>query len=310
MIDATPKPAIRKARKGFFILFGRPGTGKSFRAGKCFSRKTCAILSAPNNQHFYESWLDTPEGLASGKTRAKRTIVLDRYVLTDTDRDKPYVVPDAAGDPTALPQKMLLERILEGVVKRQVREFTAGQPLTYENYIIDEGGTFWMRCFEEIIPNVRTNDGRLDTMRAHSVGAAWSVWISDLFRQVTNAGANVCMIAHDREPEPEKGKKGGARFFNQAVMKQLTADADGALLVEMVDQGKGGIEFDPNMTAAQTMAAMATANAAKNRPAERLLRLHASEDWEAKLRGLHDSMFDQIRRMELEDVLPLAGWAP
>ena len=128
--------------------------------------------------------------------------------------------------------------------------------------------------------------------------------LTDEIRQLTNVGMNVCMIAHDREPDPSKDKQGGPKFFSEGVMKQLCADADGVIMRELKDPQ---VELKLDAPPAEVQAAIA---AAKDKPSERLWRVHGSEKWAAKLRGLSDTRFGEIRRMELELILPLAGFEP
>lgn len=295
--------SYKPGRKCFGIVFGQPGGGKSHAVAKAM-QNSLAILTGPNNIMFYEQWLRSPEGQASGRGMPRRVIVIDRYVVTDSwNPDKPFMIPGPDGLATPIPQKPMFENLLGQAVRRTLTEYATRRPLTYENIFIDEGGTLWTRIFEEISPTVRTKEGVHDPRGAFNVGASWSRAVVDFARQVTNAGANFFVVAHDREPEIDKGKLGGPAFFSQGVMRQLCADADASIYREMRDIV---VPFDLTMTPDVLAASQA---AAKEAPAERLFRVHASEHWLTKIRGLPDSMFAQVRKMELEDLLTLSGYA-
>lgn len=300
------------ARKGYFLIYGPPGGGKSFAAAKTFPN-SLSILSAPNNQHFYYQWLQLPAGKASGKGLPKRVIVLDKYAMMDSGippgefgsftRPRIMVGPDQL--PIPFPQKQTFEGLLMQVARKSLYERAAGLPLTYQNVIIDEGGALWQRIFIEISATSFTKEGRHNPLGAYNLGETWSVQCVDLFRAIVMAGLNVVVVAHDKDPEPEKDKQGGPKFFSQAVMKQMTADSDGNFYRYVEDQKPPVID----MTADPAVVAAAIA-AAKRMPPKRLWRVYLSEHRESKLRGIPDEMMDQVREMDLEQIIPLSGFAP
>lgn len=289
-------------KKGYFVLFGTPGGGKSYEAAETF-QNSFSFLSAPNNQLFYEQTLPRP-----GKGPARRTVVLDRYALYDSAvPGPPKIVLGTDGLPTVLPQKTLFDNIIGQVTRRIITEGAQGLPLTYSNVIIDEAGAFWFRVFREMAATSVNSSGKLDMLKAYTALETWSTEVIDLLRQVTQFGANVCIIAHDRDPDIGADKLGGPKFPSQAVMKQLCADADGVLLRQMEDQKtvldlSGSV--DPTVLAAQMAAT------AKPQVAQRYWRAHASQHWMSKLRGLPDSAFEEIRGLPLERIITMAGFTP
>jgi hypothetical protein len=302
--------AGRLHKKGYFVLFGPPGGGKSFAGAKAF-QNGLALLSAPNNLHFYEQWLALPEGQASGKRPPRRTIVLDKYAMIDSwvppgqigSWDRPAINIGQDGLPIPIPQKTWLENLLLQAIRRGLYEKAAGLPLTYQNILLDEAGTLWTRVFEEISATSYNKEGKRDTLAAYNIGETWSRSLVDLLRAAPLAGMNVSLVAHDKDPEPEKDKQGGPKFFSQAVMKQICADADGVFHRYVEDEE---VAIDLSDPAKMALALME----AKKRPPRRRWRVYISKDWQSKFRGIPDSMMASIRDMELEDIIPLGGFAP
>jgi hypothetical protein len=118
-------------------------------------------------------------------------------------------------------------------------------------------------------------------------------------RQVLMAGMNVCLIGHDTEPDPGTKKKGGPKFPSKAIMAQLCADSDGTIMRLMEDE-----------VAALDLTAAPDQVQVKDTGPKRIWRVHGSADWLSKIRGIPDSMYEDVKTMELADILRLSGYAP
>jgi hypothetical protein len=243
------------------------------------------ISSSPNVTHFYRQWLLTPDGQASGLRPPKREVLVDLYNI---DGD---VKLAANGMPVLRPQKATIEALVTQFVTKCLQEGARGEPLTYRNLIIDEMGTLWSRAHAEIVPTCVTKSGKINTLEAHGKSAEWSSRLTDLLRQ-TLAFANVAVVAHAQEPVPAEDRKGGPKCPNQSTMHKLCADADGVLHRVLQD---AQIDID---------------DPTKSTAARRLWRVHASEHWLSKIRGLPDSDFERIAEMPLPEILKLAGFEP
>jgi len=342
-------PEYQPGKKGFFVLYGPPGGGKSTEAAKAFP-KSLHIASAPNNLQFYSQW--QPEHAAT-HALPYREIVIDEYAVTDSwsatkdqfGRIVPTLTFDAAGMPQRVPQKATLESYLAGIVQSSLLERAQGLPPTYYNLIIDESGEFWERIFAEIIPTCLSRGGAVDTRSAYVETARWSREIAGFIRQVTLAGMNVCLIAHEQDPDAVHGKKGGPKFVSQAIMKHLCSISDGNLLRDTESQSVLSLTPEtPSSPAAAPAAAPALTPALTATPADaaalatpiapvapvapaapdlaqlllgggaqqmrRIWKVHLDKNWMSKLRGIPDSMYDEVKDMELIDILRLAGFVP
>jgi hypothetical protein len=314
-VDPQGWPAYQPGPKGFFVLYGPPGGGKSTEAAKVF-QKSLHIASAVNNLQFYKMW--QPNHAVNGYQIPYREVVIDEYGVTDSwsaQRDQygqmvPQINLDANGLPVPVPQKATLEGYLIAVVQKALAERAAGLPPTYHNLIIDEGGTFWERVFREIKPTCTTQRGALDTRAAYGVTGEWSNILIGLIRQVILAGMNICLVAHDQDPDPSSGKKGGPKFVSKAIMNHLCAGADGVILREMESKvldlgsptpangnGQAAPAFDPNAANLQ-------------KAPRRIWKVHLEQNWLSKLRGIPDSMYEQVKDMELRDIIRLSGYMP
>ena len=296
--------------KGLVVPYGPPGGGKSTESLKAF-QKSLYVASAPNNAHFFKVWLKSPEGQAAGLALPHREFVYDVYANIDSwDPNKdakgepiPQIQVGANGLPVPLSTKLRLEQTLHAIATKALAERAAGQPPSYQNLIIDEAGTFWARVFEEIVPTCLTNAGKTDTRAAYGVLASWSRYMVDLMRAVLMAGMNVCLVAHDGDPDPGTGKKGGPKFPSKAIMGELCAAADIVAMREVEDrtaQVNRGANVDPG----------ALVIAPKSEGPRRIWLVHASQNWLSKIRGVPDSMFEQVKDMEFADLIRLGGYEP
>jgi hypothetical protein len=346
------------AKKGIFLLIGRPGSGKSFEAARTFQR-SFSLLSSVNNQHFYDMWLASDAGKASGKTPPVQTVLQEVYQVFDpVSMPTPFMSFAADGLPQPQPQKQWFEHWVMQLFGLFSRERAAGQPLTFQNIIIDELGTFMFRIKTEMEGMSFTKDGKINPLGAWNMLSDWTRQMIAVFRHINSCGANVVLIAHDRDPDPAKDKQGGAHMPSADVQKLLSADVDGTLIREIIDEkpklvlnlglappppptappvplsafampqakpptGPGfaaftrppsgppsGSTLDESIAAAAGPGISDIMSAAKGKPAKRCWRIMVSQHWQSKLRGVHDSMFDQLYDRDLDEILPLAGFAP
>lgn len=290
--------------KGVFVLYGPPGGGKSKEAQETF-QGSLTLATAANNLKFYKQYLSTPEG--AGLLLPKREIVLDVYATVDSagpfgpdGRPTPQMQLDGQGMPVPLPFKSRFEGMITQVVRKSLGERAQGVPSTYQNLIIDEAGVAWVRVFEEIVQSTMTAAGKANTLKAFGDLSKWSRQIMDYLRQVLMAGMNVVLVAHDGMPDAATGKKGGPKFPSQGVMSQLCADADAVIFRDIEDAGTQ-VQLNDATTA--------TVGDPRQGPV-RTWRVHGSQNWLSKIRGIPDAMFEEVRAMALTDIVKAAGFEP
>jgi hypothetical protein len=288
-------------RKGFFILFGSPGAGKSFEAAHAF-QQSLYIRSSNNILQFYEQWLKSETGQASGLGVPAVTLTLDDYFVDvvgadqywDTARQLPPLQADAAGNLVKVQQLATLQATLQAVIQECHKNRANGLPPSYNgvpirNVIIDEGSKFWMRIFSEIKPTCVAGSGNVDNFAAFNTTADWSEAFLGQLRTLPIVGVNLVFIAHDQDPDPGSGRKGGPKCVSQSIMKTMCADADGVLLRVL--------ERPPLA-------------AGVNAKPLRRWRVHAHPDWITKLRGVSDEQFEEMATMSLVDIVRYAGFEP
>jgi hypothetical protein len=259
--------------KGFFVLFGVPGSGKSTEAAQTF-QDALYISSGANVLQFYKQLAKE-----TGVALPKKEIIVDDYSI---DGKVDY---DKEGTPMKISTKQSIEGLIRGAVK------IISSERKYRNVIIDEAGTFWTRILAEITPTITGKSGSVDTRKAFGVMNDWSrECLKFLSHVITIGAANVVLIAHAQEPDEER--KGGPKFPSQGIMNQICADADGVLLRVVED---APIDLDHPMV---------------KQPPLRLWRAHASQHWLTKLRGLPDSRFEDVKSYRLKEILEQAGFEP
>lgn len=272
-------------RKGFFVLYGAPGTRKTTSALQTF-QDSLYIASSQNLDQFYNVWLKTPEGIASKKRPPKKVIVLDQYSLNGEP-----VQFDANGNMILVPQKEKFEELIVGVTRKLAQDKAAGRPPSYPNIIVDEGSVFWHRFFVELKREMtmgRTMTGVLCEKngdgRAHHFGLqTWTREVIDRFRTVVSMGANLVVICHLTEPEGKR--KGGAAMPNKNVSTILAADSHGALLAD----------FEESLDA---------------KTSKHVWRVFASADWNSKMRGISADRFEEIKYWHLEQIIREGDFEP
>lgn len=271
------KPVPGTGKKGLFVIFGVPKSGKSTEAASAL-QDSLYIMSDPNLLHFYETWLlKSPQG--AGLAMPKRQLVIDAYSVDGMPQF------DEHGNLCAIPQKDTLEKYLGMAVGRALQAKAAGQPPPWRNLVIDEAGTFWARVYSEILPTCFTKKGELNPLAAHGQIIDWTIKILDLVRQVRVCGMNVCVVAHDQEPDPQNDKKGGPKFPNQSVMRTFAAQADGVFRRAFEDR-------DPMS------------------PSARIWEIHGKQNWMTGTRGMPDTAFTAVRDASFAKVLEMNGFTP
>lgn len=267
--------------KGMFVLFGPPGLGKSTVAAETF-QDSVYLSSSPNVLQFYKQM-----AAARGLPLPRKEVVIDTYSVGGV------INTNAAGLPVPVHTKSTLESLLDQIFNRVMPEAAAKKPLTYRNLIIDEGGTFWTRVLDEIMPATLTKSGAIDTRAAYGAMGKWSNWIVNFkLRPLLSAGLNVCIVAHAQEPDAKEDKKGGPKFPSATIMHQVCADADGVLFRVVEDA-----PVDIN-------------NPGEKKPPTYMWRVHAAQNWLSKLRGIPTSDFETVKALELKQILERAGFEP
>jgi len=265
------------SKKGFFVIFGPPGAGKSTEAAATFP-DAAYIMSSPNILQFYQNdYLPAQKG--SGLAMPRRVLCIDQYSIDG----KVEVL--ANGMPKPVSQKGTLEYYLDMIVARSLVAHGKGEPLPWRNLVIDEVGTFWSRVHAEIEPTILTRSGAIDTRGAYGVLGKWSRARTDYLRQLLVCGMNVVLVGHDQEPDPQAEKKGGPKFPTQQIMRELCADADGVLYRGFEDREVG-------------------------QPSARVWLAHGRQNWLSKLRGMPDRMFAEIKDWPLKRIITTAGFEP
>jgi hypothetical protein len=268
-------------KKGFYILFGPPGTWKTTEALKTF-QGSIYIGSAVGNDQMYQELIKTPQASAKGWT-APKVVTVDAYSINGADP-----AFDQNGNMLRIPLRVTLYQIMGDIIRALVMDRSAGKPIRYRNVIIDEVTAFWDRLFTEVrlemlhptTPGVKANkDGRAH----YGELGSWTRDFIDYARTVLSLGANLIAIAHDREPED--GKQGGPMMPSARTMKMVCHDAH---IVARRSASGGGMD-----TAAK-------------------LGWHVfiSEAWSCKARGIPAEMFDQVKDYELDELVRRCGFTP
>jgi hypothetical protein len=268
-------------KRGFIILAGEPGLGKSTEAQIAF-QKNCTITTGEDVLHFYEHKI-LPR--SDGKLiKPLKRILFDEYGINGD------VKLDAKGQPIFIQVAKTFESILDNLFKKGQERKLAGLPPPVDFLVVDEGGELWDMVFSELVRTSLTNDGRPDTRKAYGRLGQWSAMIGDKFKRFKTVGIGTVLICHTADPEPESGKKGGPKFPSATVSKKLSAKADGVLMRRVVD-----VEDEEDLT--------------KEKEARFFWECRPSEHWVVKMRGLDRDELKRIPELSLNEIMELAGWS-
>lgn len=346
IVSVAPVVAPRAPRRGFFVLFGPQGGGKSFAALKTFQR-ALYISSDVNNPQFYKAWLEG-EGKNSGRILPLQEMLISDYHTAGVPPDFPHrgTILNQVGLPTRVPMKMCLEYCSLKIAQAVWGRYQARQPQAYNWVIVDEMGEFFERVFAEISPAFLTSNGKVDIRTAYAALAKWAREWSGPLRSIVNAGVGLVFVSHDQDPDLTLGKKGGARLGSRQVSEFFTGVCDGALHRIIEDEAvaagtssaalaafmgtpapastahatnpeiaafAGAVAGDGVLAAAEAemdRTALAAVAAAQhvNPKSRRKWRVHVSQNWRSKLRGLSDAFFDQIQDKDLDQIIPMSGF--
>lgn len=290
LVDAAPALAAGQGTglKGFWVVFGVPGTGKSTAVLETF-QDSIMLASATNAAHYYKTVV-MPKDPARYRM-PRKLITIEPYAIDGKAR----FVLDAKGKPTGALQtysaKDMLEYYVDRVMSDGFSAWSRGEPTKYKNLIIDEAGTFWSRVFKESFwkhpDTFAEKTGKHDPRRAYGMVGDWSSTFVDKLRPLTMIGMNVVLVCHDQEPDRAEDKKGGPKFPSQPIMKQIAADADCTVLRALED----------NMEDASL-------------PSERVWVCFGKQNWVTKVRGLADTDYAKIKNWPLDKIARAASFEP
>lgn len=265
--------------KGFFVLFGAPGTWKSTEALATFPDALYIASSVGLDQFYTHVLMGSAAGQAAGLRPPKKIVVLDQYAINGGP-----LKFDTKGDMIRVPQRETFEQLVMKVTKQLDEDKQAGRGPTFRNIIIDEASVFWDRFFLEAAAECSkagNNDGRAH----HQAIQVWTRQVIDRFRTVLSMGANLVAVAHDVEPDGKK--KGGPQMPNNRTSRIFGADSHMALLSDFED---GGL--------------------LSSGPSQHVWRAFASKSMTSKVRGISADRFDEIKSWPLAKIVQEAGFQP
>ena len=268
---------MKLKKRGFFLVAGDPGLGKSTSVQLAFP-KNWTIATGTDVLHYYQT-RHVPEG----SPEPVKTTLIDEYGL---DGDVQF---DAQGNPIKIDVAKTFENLINQGLKVGAAARSKGVPPPFDYIVIDEGGELWDWVFAYLKEHTLSSSGAKDTRRAYGELGDWSVQIGEKLKRLKAFDIGVCVVTHSREASPSDGAKERPQFPSQTVSGKLTAKADGLLLRKVEDRED---EDDP--------LAPATAHY--------YWSVTASQHSMAKLRGLRPEDRERVKEMELPDILDLAGW--
>ena len=284
----------RRKRKGFFVLYGPPGGGKSTEVAIA-CQKAVVIQSAPDNFQMYEMWLKKP-GRDPKYTLPARPIHIDQYNIDGKSTFGPN------GEPLPINMKDTLESMFRRVVTKTAQEVNAGRPPPYEYFVVDELSYYWNLVFREIVPTCLTAKGSLDTLKAHNVMSMWSEQQLNYLKQLIPLGVGVDLITHQQEADPEKDRMGGPKIVNQAIAGYLCMYASGVLYRHVVKSENDEVGANLLDNTAPVVVVP------KSKLPDRRWSVFISPDQHAKLRGVSDEMLPELEKKSLEEIKSIAGY--
>jgi hypothetical protein len=300
--------------KPFIIVCGSPKVGKSASAAETF-QDSLTILTSLTNMHYYAKQLKTKlkapvERTVDGDKKLvqlrppKRIKLIDTHSVSVPRESEPYswdikprvtlgsfqsdgtLVEDPDGtEPMPVSMTQTLESTLKSLLTQTLQAQSKGEPLPYEALIIDEWGEVMDRVFAEM-PVVIAKSGKEDAFSRFKGMNEWMMPTMSLLQQLRSAGMSVCLTCHDREPDVENGKKGGARAPSASLAHKITAICDGAVQRVLKDAPFGA--KNPDGSPAKP---------------KRLWKLTASEKWSVGLRGFDPEDEEKCAEMDLYTIL-------
>jgi hypothetical protein len=273
-------------RKGVIVLFGDPGGGKTTAALESFSG-ALVYSTGLNSSQFFMSQRERDPEYAKAHPPPAREVVVDMF------SNDGNITTDAEGMPLRLHHKMTFEHYLRALIKRATQDRNEKKPLTYRNLVVDEIGTLYQRVYEDVLPTALNKSGKPDPLGAWNLLLKWAMEIQGYYRYLNTLGLNVVLVAHNTDPDGEK--KGGPKMPSQGVQKLVTQESD-MVLQRIVRDPVVAVDLE-------------NATAAKKGP-RRLWTAFASERWNAKNRGLPDSMLETVADWPLSEIVRYAGIDP
>lgn len=223
-ISATKKDPKRSRKRGIFVFYGDPGTGKSEQAAHCFQR-SFHLITSPSVTKFYES-------------RVHRNFYPDTRVLPVKQHPMPKYKMEVTGDKATRVRVNTSEVMVNSVlaVAEQAAVLRAqGRPLKYWNFVIDELGAAYNRIYQQLYESTysaeraKRHEHPYDSRTAFRLMKEWSAEFFDTLAILPVLGLNVCAVAHEREADIKEGHRGGPLLVSKSTITDATGFADGAL---------------------------------------------------------------------------------
>lgn len=286
---------------GFHVLFGRSGGGKSTAAAQTWD-DSLYFATGPTLLQFYKQWLLKPEN--KDFKLPKVEIVHDQYSGEWRARDGkimrslPPQLDAKTRRPLYLPQKSEFESSLYMLIDRASTEKQKGNPPPYNAFIIDEAGELWTRVLREL---KAASPG--DTRKAFGDLNDWTDNMIGMFRLLVSQGVSVVLVGHEQEPEGND-KLGGPKFPSRNLGPKICAAAD-SVIFRYVEDVAATVKANALLDDAP---AAETEDPLSKMPMKRLWRVHASQHWLCKIRGIPDEDFELIATMTLAEIMTRAGY--
>lgn len=263
--------------KPFIVMYGEPGSGKSTSAAEA-AQNCYYVKSSPNVTHYYDTWVETPEGKASGLAKPTGTKLIDTHSIDGR------VTFDDNGEPVPVNNTAALEAVVMAYRKLILTAASKNEPPKYRSIVFDEWTTFMQRCFEETCNSEHglSERGKPDTRAAYLWMGRFQLKLCNALRQVVNFGSSVIVVCHPRDPE--EGRLGGPKTPSATMAKQLCADAD--VVVQRCFERTGDV-MD------------------KKRPLRRFWKTEVDDQWLRKVRGVNIQPEEDC---SLRELLAKGGW--
>lgn len=275
--------------KGFFLLYGNPGSWKTTEALTAFQN---AVFIAPrrNTHQFYSHVLR--------KKRPELTPIYKEIVIDTYSIDNEPIVFDTNRRPVAIPQRETFENLIDDLIFAAEAAVAAGKPVPFSNIIIDEISIFWERFFIEISdelskpnPAQGRKDGNRDGRAHHQALQIWSRQVVDRLFVLLR----YCNIVGTGQPKSSSDGKslGGIYMPNGRTTDIFGADCHLGLhsTFESAKAGQKGSFGSKDEAAVHIW---------------KIFSLGAS----SKARGIEASRFDEVKTWPLVDIVRDCGFEP